>query len=130
MKDFNPGKFVFNTRLDARFLDELFDGDTVYTQHVFEDFLRDLPDYWKSTATAWQNGDRTALRASIHKCKTLFGYVGFTDIQRICQEFENSCADNTIGDLRSRYQVLLDKKEEARVIIEEEYTRLKSFNGL
>jgi len=130
MKDFDEGKFVFNNKLDARFLDELFDGDTVYTQQVFEEFLRDLPDYWKDTETAYNNQDLTKLRTSVHKCKTLFGYVGFTDIQQSCQEFEDRCAESTIGALSAGYETLLQKKEEARTIIETEYDRLKRFNGL
>jgi HPt (histidine-containing phosphotransfer) domain-containing protein len=129
MKDSTPGKFVFNQHLDARFLDELFDGDAVYAQIVFEDFLRDLPDYWKDVDTAYVNQDLRNLRTSIHKCKTLFGYVGFSDIQQLCQEFENSCSEKTYPALEAGYRVLVQKKENARNIIETEYDRLKLFNA-
>ena len=41
MKDSNPETFIFSEQLDRAFLDELFEGDSVYAQVVFEDFLRD-----------------------------------------------------------------------------------------
>ncbi len=129
MQDSNPVGFVFSRFLDARFLDELFEGDTSYAQTVFEDFLRDLPDYWKDVQGAYENQDINGLRTSIHKCKTLFGYVGFSDIQQLCQDFENNCTGQPIAALESAYQLLLSKKEQARQVIENEYERLKLFNA-
>lgn len=129
MEDSNPVRFVFNKHLDARFLDELFEGDAVYAQIVFEDFLRDLPDYWQDVKTAYGNQDINNLRTSIHKCKTLFGYVGFSDIQQLCQDFENNCSGQPMTALEAGYQVLLAKKEQARQVIENEYERLKLFNA-
>jgi HPt (histidine-containing phosphotransfer) domain-containing protein len=127
MQDSNPVGFVFSRFLDARFLDELFEGDTSYAQIVFEDFLRDLPEYWKDVQGAYDKQDINNLRTSIHKCKTLFGYVGFSDIQQLCQEFENNCSGQSI-DLGSGFEILLAKKEQARQVIENEYERLKLFN--
>jgi HPt (histidine-containing phosphotransfer) domain-containing protein len=129
MQDSNSGPFVFSSHLDARFLDELFEGDTGYAQTVFEDFLRDLPDYWQDVRTAYENQDLNGLRTSIHKCKTLFGYVGFSDIQQFCQDFENSCSGLPITALESGYQILLSRKEQAREVIESEYERLRSYNA-
>jgi HPt (histidine-containing phosphotransfer) domain-containing protein len=129
MKDSTPARFIFNKNLDARFLDELFDGDAAYAQIVFEDFLRDLPDYWKDVEMAYEKKDLNGIRTSIHKCKTLFGYVGFSDIQQLCQEFENSCSEGAFSTLHTGYQDLLHRKEEARHIIENEYDRLKIFNA-
>jgi hypothetical protein len=45
MQNIRPG-FVFDENLNATFLAELFEGDTIYAETVFEDFLRDLPVYW------------------------------------------------------------------------------------
>jgi HPt (histidine-containing phosphotransfer) domain-containing protein len=124
----DPAKFVFNKSLNAAFLEELFEGDTIYAETIFEDFLKDLPDYWSSVETAYKRSDITELSTAIHKCKTLFGYVGFTDIQEFCQEFENNCARKPVTALEVGYLVLSQKKETARQIIESEYNRLKLFN--
>jgi len=121
-------KFVFNGSLNAVFLDELFEGDTIYAETVFEDFLRDLPGYWKRVEAAYQNRSIIELRTCVHTCKTLFGYVGFTDLQEFCQEFENNCNGQMSEDLKADYTVLLQRKQNAQQVIENEYTRLKLFN--
>ena len=120
--------FVFNENLNAAFLEELFEGDTIYAETVFEDFLRDLPVYWERVDTAFNNRNLPALGTCIHTCKTLFGYVGFTDLQELCQQFENKCSVNTVEELRVDYILMVQRKEKAQHIIEKEYTRLKLFN--
>jgi len=120
--------FVFNESLNAAFLEELFEGDTIYAETVFEDFLRDLPDYWDRVDTAFNNKNLPALGTCIHTCKTLFGYVGFTDLQELCQQFEDKCSVNTVEELRIDYILMVQRKEKAQHIIEKEYTRLRLFN--
>jgi HPt (histidine-containing phosphotransfer) domain-containing protein len=120
--------FVFNESLNASFLEELFEGDTIYAETVFEDFLRDLPDYWEKVDTAFNNRNLPALGTCIHTCKTLFGYVGFTDLQELCQQFEDKCSVNTVEQLKVDYILMVQRKEKAQHIIEKEYTRLKLFN--
>lgn len=120
--------FVFHERLNATFLEELFEGDTIYAETVFEDFLRDLPAYWERVQTSYQHKNLSLLGTSIHTCKTLFGYVGFTDLQELCQEFENKCAKHTADELQNDFAALSGKKQEAQHIIENEYNRLKRYN--
>jgi HPt (histidine-containing phosphotransfer) domain-containing protein len=120
--------FVFDESLNAAFLEELFEGDTIYAETVFEDFLRDLPVYWERVDAAFNNRNLPALGTCIHTCKTLFGYVGFTDLQELCQQFENKCTVNTAEELKVDYILMVQRKEKAQHIIEKEYTRLKLFN--
>jgi hypothetical protein len=129
MREVETNKFVFNKSLNGAFLEELFEGDSAYAQTVFEDFLRDLPPYWARVETAFSGRNMQDLRTCIHTCKTLFGYVGFTDIQEFCQDFENSCSGNTPEGLLPSYRTLLQKKEAAQRVIEDEYKRLKLFNA-
>jgi HPt (histidine-containing phosphotransfer) domain-containing protein len=129
MQQPDPLKFTYNQSLNTAFLDELFEGDTIYAETIFEDFLKDMPDYWTHVESAYKRKDMPELSSSIHKCKTLFGYVGFTDIQEFCQQFENNCSKTTALGLDDDYKTLALRKEEARLIIESEYYRLKSFNA-
>lgn len=124
----HDGQFVFHESLNAAFLKELFEGDTIYAETVFEDFLRDLPAYWEKVQSSYQNKNMSLLGTNIHTCKTLFGYVGFTDLQELCQEFENKCALNTAETLQTEFNSLTRKKQEAQKIIENEYNRLKRYN--
>jgi hypothetical protein len=121
--------FVFDESLNASFLAELFDGDTLYAETVFEDFLRDLPVYWDRVEAAYEVKNLPVLGTSVHTCKTLFGYVGFTDLQDLCQQFENKCSVNTAEELRLDYIRLIQRKERAQHIIEKEYDRLRKFNA-
>jgi hypothetical protein len=120
--------FVFDENLNASFLEELFEGDTIYAETVFEDFLKDLPVYWARVETAYNSKSLPTLGTSVHTCKTLFGYVGFTDLQELCQQFENRCSVNNVEELRVDYILLIQRKEKAQHIIEKEYTRLRLFN--
>jgi hypothetical protein len=121
--------FVFDESLNASFLAELFDGDTIYAETVFEDFLRDLPVYWDRVEAAYEAKNLPVLGTNVHTCKTLFGYVGFTDVQDLCQQFENKCSVNTAEELRLDYIRLIQRKERAQHIIEKEYDRLRKFNA-
>jgi hypothetical protein len=120
--------FVFDECLNASFLAELFDGDTIYAETVFEDFLRDLPVYWERVEAAYEDRDLPVLGTSVHTCKTLFGYVGFTDLQDLCQQFENKCSVNSADELRLEYILLIQRKEKAQRVIEKEYDRLRKYN--
>ncbi|MBS1659431.1 MAG: Hpt domain-containing protein [Bacteroidetes bacterium] len=120
--------FVFDESLNASFLAELFDGDTLYAETVFEDFLKDLPVYWQRVEAAYDSKNLPVLGTSVHTCKTLFGYVGFTDLQELCQQFENKCSVNSADELRVDYIILIQRKEKAQHVIEKEYARLRQFN--
>lgn len=121
-------RFDFDESLNSAFLEELFEGDTIYAETVFEDFLKDLPVYWERVENAFNGKNLPVLGTSIHTCKTLFGYVGFTDLQDLCQQFENRCAVNTMEELKVEYILLVQRKEKAQHIIEKEYTRLRLYN--
>ena len=120
--------FIFDESLNSGFLEELFEGDTSYAETVFEDFLRDLPVYWERVETAYQSKNLPVLGTCVHTCKTLFGYVGFTDLQELCQQFENKCSASTVEELRVEYILLIQRKERAQSIIEKDYARLRQFN--
>lgn len=121
-------RFDFDESLNSAFLEELFEGDTIYAETVFEDFLKDLPVYWERVENAFNGKNLPVLGTSIHTCKTLFGYVGFTDLQDLCQQFENRCAVNTLEELKIEYILLVQRKVKAQHIIEKEYTRLRLYN--
>jgi hypothetical protein len=128
MEKIDSNQFVFNENLNAAFLGELFEGDSQYAETVFEDFLRDIPVYWERVESAYKNRNLSLLKTCIHTCKTLFGYVGFTNLQEDCQLFEETCADKSDDDLQADFIVLSQKKDQARIVIEEDFKRLKIFN--
>lgn len=129
MKDVDQGEFQFSKGLDTSFLQELFQGDFAYAETVFQEFLKDLPAYWEEVAAAYNGTDVKELGKAVHKCKTLFGYVGLTKTLDLFQEFENSCHKPGAMIPLSAYEALLKEKDLARGLIEEEHARLKTFNA-
>lgn len=122
-------KFIFNEKLNSSFLEELFDGDTHYAETVFEEFLHDLPACWRAVEQAYIEKNIPALSTAVHKCKTLFGYVGVTPLQELCQDIENKCHQlSTIAALKPDYELLSAGKEATIELIKGEINRLKSFN--
>ena len=130
MNNENPYLFRFNTELDTSFLQDLFDGDMEYAAQVFGDFLDSLPGYWQEVQQAYDSGNLPALKAAIHKCKTLFGYVGHTKMLNLVQTFENRCGTaREIEEIAVEYKELNLKRGEATEMIKEEYKRLQDHGG-
>lgn len=120
--------FEFNPKLDVAFLNELFEGDTEYATTIFGDFINDLPAYWSEVEEAYSSKNIKALKAAVHKTKTLFGYVGHTHVLEIFQAFEHKCGDITdISELKDDYKLMRENKDIAQLIIKEEYQRLKLY---
>ena len=121
--------FIFNKDLDAQFLNELFDGDLEYAETVFGEFMKNLPDYWKEVEDAYHKQHIRELRTAVHKCKTLFGYVGSTDVQAFFQHFEHKCDQvRHVTEMKDDFEIMEQKKDMAHVLIGKEYNRLKEFH--
>lgn len=121
--------FIFNKDLDAQFLNELFDGDMEYAETVFGEFMKNLPDYWKEVEDAYNKQHIRELRTAVHKCKTLFGYVGSADVQAYFQKFEHRCDEvRHVQEMKEEFAVMQQKKDSAHVLIANEYNRLKAFH--
>ena len=128
MNSDNSKTFQFSNQLDIAFLNDLFEGDMEYAVTIFGDFLKDLPAYWLEVEDAYNIKSLDNLRSAVHKCKTLFGYVGHTQVLEIFQSFESKCSE--VSDFRQilkDYSNLQDKKRTAEEIIKNEYVRLQQF---
>ena len=123
--------FEFNAALDKAFLKDLFEGDAHYAMIVFGDFLKDIPSYWNEVEEAYRSEHLSNLRSSIHKCKTLFGYVGHMQMLELFQNFEHKCdAVDHFDMIKDDYAVLQIKKKIAEQIIKNEYIRLTEYQSI
>src|SRR6476469_9182332 len=103
--------FEFNSALDKMFLKDLFEGDAHYAMIVFGDFLKDIPSYWNEVEEAYSSENLNNLRSSIHKCKTLFGYVGHMQMLELFQNFEHKCGNvSEFSMIEKDYAVLQNRK--------------------
>jgi hypothetical protein len=128
-----PGhkNFVFNDCLNSAFLQDFFDGDMGYAETVFNDCLAHLPLYWKEVNSAHVRGSIPELKSAVHKCKTLFGYIGFSSVQDQFQAFEHKCTiTQSMNELDADFESLDTKINLAIPVIETELGRLKAFNSV
>lgn len=127
--DLDQGEFLFDKALDTSFLQELFQEDFLYAETVFQEFLKDLPAYWQEVDAAYNGMDVKELGKAVHKCKTLFGYVGLTTTLELFQQFENNCSQAGAVIPVSAYNALQKEKDHAHQVIEGEHRRLAAYNA-
>src|SRR5436305_4848868 len=126
----SPNSFAFSPGLDSGLLNDLYAGDLEYAEVVFGDFLKYLPDYFSEIEEAYKGKKIDELRKAVHKCKTLMGFVGLSDIQASYQAVEKKCEHTTdIKLLVTDYDNLKKETECGKRIIITELDRLKAFNG-
>jgi HPt (histidine-containing phosphotransfer) domain-containing protein len=122
--------FVFNTEIDANYLNSLYGDDFVYLQEIFDTVLNDYGSLTDNIEYSYSTGNLAALKAAVHKIKPVFGFVGLTAVQQQCQQFENICTSvNSPDGLAGEFETLKNKLSESKNLIEEEKKKLEIFNS-
>jgi len=123
----NP--FIFNSEFDVQSLRELYGGDYAYIQEVFTTVLDEYEALSSNVLSAHQDGNMFALKTAVHKIKPVFGFVGLSDVQQQCQQFEGMCMTVTsTATLEEAFAALEQNLIRCRRLIEDERKRLDSFN--
>src|ERR1700754_4633218 len=120
--------FVFSDTIDSQYIIELYAGDYVMIEETFTDVLTEYDGFVQKIITCFHEENVAALKSAVHKIKPLFGFVGLTDLQVLCQRFENACQSSSCSELAGEYAVLQEKVQQARSIIATEQRRLAEFN--
>lgn len=120
--------FEYSTSLDSNFLKELFEDDIEYALTVFSDFIVNIDAYWAEVNNAFEAGRVADLKSAIHKCKTLFGYVGHNAFNEVLTQFEIDCSKtNDIRTISNAYAQLANDKIVAVALIRSEHERMERF---
>lgn len=120
--------FVFSDAINSQYIIELYAGDYVMIEETFTDVLLEYDGFVQKINTCFRDDDVAALKSSVHKIKPLFGFVGLTDLQALCLQFENACQGSSCSGLAADYAVLFEKLIQAKSIIRDEQARLVAFN--
>jgi HPt (histidine-containing phosphotransfer) domain-containing protein len=128
--EYSLKKFIFNSKIDANYLQSLYEDDYAYIAEIFETSLQDMDADLNAIEFAFESNEPKSLRKAVHKLKPVFGFAGMLEEQQLMQEFETRCeeAENT-KSLSSQYQSLIRVIREAEVILRNDLTRLKAFNA-
>jgi len=98
-------------------------------EETFTDVLLEYDSFVQKINTCFRDDDTAALKSAVHKIKPLFGFVGLTDLQALCLQFENACqVGASCSQMAADYAVLFEKLMQAKSIIRDEQARLVVFN--
>lgn len=120
-------KFEFSDPINSQYIIDLYAGDYVMIEETFADVLHEYDVFIERITTSYRENNRQALKSAIHKIKPLFGFVGLTELQTRCLQFENVCLDASDSKLKEFF-ILEKQLMEAKLIIEKEWMRLAEFN--
>jgi len=122
--------FVFNPEFDVNYLNSLYGEDYVYLQEVLDTVMHDYQSLADNIDYQFSSGNLTALKSAVHKIKPVFGFVGLTRVQQLCQEFEQICSSvSTPDQLAGEFETLKNKISQSKQLIEEEKKKLELFNS-
>ena len=122
--------FVFNPEFDVNYLNSLYGDDFNYLQEVFDTVLQDYQSLTDNIEFSYSSGNLTALRSAVHKIKPVFGFVGLTAVQQLCQDFEKVCGSvSTPDQLSGDFETLKNKFSQSKQLIEEEKKKLELYNS-
>ena len=121
-------KFIFNSKIDQRWLYSLYEDDYTYIAEVFNNSLDTLKEELPSFSGAFESNDISALKRATHKLKPLFGFAGLLHHQEQMGRFENACSNvSNVENLTMQYIEVIEIVNEGKNIIQEECKRLSDF---
>jgi len=122
----NEDEFAFNSRLDADFLNELYEGDREHTSIVFEQYLKAIHARLKEVEDNFNSGNSELLRQKVHLLKPVFSFVGLTWLTEKAELIENQCKQYSgTGPIEASYKDFRNNIIEFIPIIENELIRLR-----
>ncbi len=119
--------FKYDQRLDAAFLQSIYDDDLEHAAISFEQFLLKHPVQLKEVEDSFTAGDIITFKQKLHKLKPTFSYVGLTKITAEAEIIEKLC--NEIHDLNvisGLYVGLKQHLNELMPVVEQEFERLNA----
>lgn len=108
-----------NPILDNRYLQEIYEGDQVILQIMFETFLEDSLSTWEEISVAIGNQDFEKVIALTHQVKPSFSLVGLTHFHPKLRDFEILSHSNPTKEILLAKYLFLDRQlKEAKIVIE------------
>jgi HPt (histidine-containing phosphotransfer) domain-containing protein len=123
-------RLIFNEKIDADYLFSLYADDFVCIEEIFCSTLDNFDADLESIQLAYANQDIQDLRKAVHKIKPVFGFVGMLSLQQACKELEDLCTSAPpFEEISQSYKAILADLLDAKSILEQDYRKLKEFNG-
>ncbi len=122
----NDVEFIFDSRLDTKFLNEIYFGDKEHASIVFEKFLQTIHAQLHEIESTFNSGNSELFRQKVHKLKPVFSFVGLTWLTDKAELIENHCKQYSwTGPLKELYKDFRNDIIEFIPVIEKELVKLK-----
>lgn len=117
----------FDSRLNNRFLHELYEGDTEHAASMFDQFLLLVPGLMHEIEEGFKSDNLESFRQKVHKVKPVFSMVGLTDLTDQAEMIEKKCKHiNELQQIEEEYKNFRDRYNVSLPIIENELNRLEN----
>ncbi len=119
--------FVFDNKLDQKFLQSLYEDDLSYAQEVFEEFLNSTKSEFDTIKNDFNGNVLTGMRQKLHKIKPTFSFVGLPSLTEKTETIIVACdAVSNTNEIEQDCLVLFKEIEDALLLIEREIFRMKT----
>lgn len=119
--------YNFDSRLNIRFLHELYDGDIEHAASMFDQFLLLVPGLMKEIEDGFKSDNVESFRQRVHKVKPVFSMVGLTNLTDLAGIIEKKCKQiDILQQIEPEYKNFKDCYNESLPIVENELNRMEN----
>lgn len=122
--------FQFDKSIDTEYLCNMYEADYKYIEQIFSLTLTHFDDDISTAGEKYEMADLDGVRKAIHKIKSTFGFIGMVELQENCRKIEDKCSSVvSIDEIKHEVDSLLKQIDTHKLILHNEYVRLKNFNS-
>jgi HPt (histidine-containing phosphotransfer) domain-containing protein len=108
----------------------MYEADYKYIEQIFSVTLNHFGEDISTAGLKYEAADVEGTRKAIHKIKATFGFIGMMELQENCRKIEDKCASVTsMDEIKPEIESLLKQINIHKLILQNEYVRLKNFNS-
>ncbi|PUZ24239.1 PAS domain S-box protein [Chitinophaga costaii] len=127
----NTNGYQFQSALDTKFLDALYENNLGYASDLFEVFVKTIHEEMAKIKTLLEEKDWEGMGFQVHKLKPNFSMVGLTAIAANMQTLENYLKSNQLNKHLPEIPGLFAEVESALAanmpVVEEELKKMRAF---
>lgn len=125
-----PKPFRYNSLLDAKYLEELYDGDTERAQTMFEIFIARIEGELAKLEASFTAENWADFASQAHKLRPNFSMVGVSELSELMGFFEKMTdGPEVMEELHRKMLELKEKFPYYYELVSEEHRKLNSFLG-
>lgn len=122
--------FQFDKSIDTEYMCSMYEADYKYIEQIFSLTLAHFGDDISTADQKYESDDIDGVRRAIHKIKSTFGFIGMMELQENCRRMEDRCSSvHSMDEIKPEIESLLKQISIHKLILQNEYVRLKNFNA-